>query len=276
MELPEVSLWYTDERRSDSTTSEAVVFLHPDTGSSQSWTPQLLPFITANYRLIAIDQRGRGQSKSILPTIPDGACADDLLAVLNHLDLEAVHIVATALGAFDAIQFATRHPERVTKLVLANTAGGISDQWYANIVQHMWTPEILALPPHQLELSPAYRGANPEGTKAWIEMHHRSRLQPGLVRETEAANRLADLELLSMPVLLIAGDADLLAPPRLMQHLADRIPGSQFTVIPNTGHSSSWEAPEVFNEIVFQFLANTVPAQAGRADCNCPDRLERP
>lgn len=256
LDLADVTLWYSDfDGEPKDYPREAVLFVHADTGSGESWAPQTGAFQAAGYRCITYDQRGRGRSRTPLPVIPAGSGAADLLALLDHLGLESPHIVATALGAFEAISFASRHPDRVGKLVLANTAGGISDPWYREIIAGMWTPQILALPSYQLELSPAYRGQSRAGTERWIEVHNAAQQAGKLVRECEENNTFADLGLLLMPVLLIAGDADLLAPPALMRHLANAIRDCEFKVIPDTGHSSSWEAPSVFNEVVLKFLA---------------------
>ena len=58
-----------------------------------------------------------------------------------------------------------------------------------------------------------------------------------------------------IPTLVIAGDADLYAPPALMRRIADRIKGAQFAVFPDAGHSVWWEAPDKFNQTVLAFVA---------------------
>jgi len=54
---------------------------------------------------------------------------------------------------------------------------------------------------------------------------------------------------------VIAGDADLYAPPAMMRRIADRIKGAQFIAVPEAGHSVWWEAPDKFNSAVLSFIA---------------------
>ena len=63
------------------------------------------------------------------------------------------------------------------------------------------------------------------------------------------------LEAISVPTLLITGDADMYAPPPVMRMFAARVKGSQAVVIPEAGHSAYWEQPEIFNRTVLEFIA---------------------
>ncbi len=66
---------------------------------------------------------------------------------------------------------------------------------------------------------------------------------------------LALLEKIQTPTLLIAGGADMFAPPPVMKMFALRIQGSEFVTVPDAGHSTYWEQPDVFNRAVLAFLA---------------------
>ena len=62
------------------------------------------------------------------------------------------------------------------------------------------------------------------------------------------------LETITTPTLLLTGGADLYAPPPVMQLFVDRIKGSESVVVPEAGHSTYWEQPEVFNRAVLTFI----------------------
>jgi pimeloyl-ACP methyl ester carboxylesterase len=64
----------------------------------------------------------------------------------------------------------------------------------------------------------------------------------------------AMLESIKLPVLLITGDADMYAPPPLLRMFSSRIKGSESLIIPEAGHSSYWEKPDVFNRTVLDFM----------------------
>ena len=65
----------------------------------------------------------------------------------------------------------------------------------------------------------------------------------------------ARLETMQIPVLMLAGDADLLSPPAMMRLLASHIPGCEWATVPAAGHAAFWEEPEVWNRRVLEFIA---------------------
>jgi len=73
--------------------------------------------------------------------------------------------------------------------------------------------------------------------------------QPSKNRMTFAA-----LEALNVPVLVVAGGADMYAPPPAMQLFANHIKNANMVSILESGHSAYWETPEAFNRAVLQFL----------------------
>src|SRR5580704_11370971 len=132
-ELPGVRLWYHDTGGS----GVPVVFLHANTGSSRVWEYQIPAFTAKGYRVIAYDRRGWGRTE-IDPSGPQpGIGADDLLGLLDQLKLDRVHIVATAGGAFVAIDFALSFPQRVRGLVIANSIGAVQDEDFVALGRRM-------------------------------------------------------------------------------------------------------------------------------------------
>jgi pimeloyl-ACP methyl ester carboxylesterase len=65
---------------------------------------------------------------------------------------------------------------------------------------------------------------------------------------------LALLEQIRVPTLMLTGGADMTAPPPLMKLLAARIRNTELIVVPNAGHSTYWEEPDVFNRTVLDFI----------------------
>jgi len=62
------------------------------------------------------------------------------------------------------------------------------------------------------------------------------------------------LEKVNLHTLFITGDADMYAPPPLLKMFTARIKNSEARVIPEAGHSSYWEQPEIFNDAVLKFI----------------------
>ena len=234
-----------------------VVFLHAFTGSAAVWEHQIPAFTRAGYRFIAYDRRGFGRTVAD-PNGPASTGADDLVALLDQLKVGKFHLVATAGGGFVAIDFAISFPERLRSFTLLCSTGGIQDKDYVEATRAMRPEGFEKMPNSFLELSPSYRFANQEGVARWTEFEKNNRA-PEAVRgpAQPSKNRvtLAMLEQIKVPTLVIAGDADLYAPPALMRRIAERIAGAGFTVIPEAGHSVWWESPETFNRTVLAFIS---------------------
>lgn len=262
--LPGVRLFYRDT----GGRGQAVVFMHPATGTSQIWEKQLTAFAQAGYRAIAIDRRGWGRTE-IDPAGPQpGTAADDLLALMNQLGIQQFHLVGSAAGGFVTFDFALSYPERLRSFVVANSIGGVQDETFVKLGTELRPPEFLAMPAHLRELSPNYRAADPEGTQRWLEIERGSRSGgagesrgQGAGRGNPAPaqplkNRLTfdALEKITRPALLMTGGADMYAPPPVTRMFVQHIKGAEFHVIPDAGHAASWEQPDAFNRAVLAFL----------------------
>ena len=254
VDLPGVHLWYTDTGGD----GPPVVFLHAASGTCESWVYQLPAFATLGYRCIAFDRKGWGRS---LPDSRGGHApsrSDDLRGLADYLTLTRFHLVATAAGAGSGLDYALSYPERVRSLVVADHGfGRLQDPDYKQAVDRVRPREIDALPVELRELGPGFRATNPTGMHRWLEIERTSRGEGrGTRQEPQDLLTLALLENLQVPTLMIAGDADLIAPPELMRLAAAHIPGCQFVSIPEAGHAAFWEQPDIWNRIVLDFIGH--------------------
>lgn len=251
-DLPGVRLFSIDT----SGSGIPVVFLHAGTGSSLAWEHQLEAFTAAGYRVIAPDRRGYGRSTPQATGPQPGNAADDLDQLMQHLHIDRFHLVSTAAGGFAAFDYAVSYPARLRSLVVANSIGGVQDEEYLELGRRIRPPQFEELPVEFKELSPAYRAANAEGTRRWLEITRVSR-QAGPPSPPQAMkNRLTFrlLETITVPTFLLTGDADLYVPPPVLRLFADRIKHAETEVIAEAGHSSYWEQPDHFNRSVLAFL----------------------
>ena len=233
-----------------------VIFLHANTGTADAWEKQVPAFTGAGYRFIAYDRRGWGQSQAG-PSGPASTAADDLLALADHLKIDKFHLVSTAGGGFIGVDFVLSYAQRVRSFTLNCSTSGITDVDYVAATRRMRPEVFTQLPNTFLELSPSYRFANPEGVARWSSFEERSRLPEALRGPAQPPKNkvtLAALESIKLPTLVIAGDADLYAPPALMQRVAEHIKGAQFITVPDAGHSVWWEKPDLFNRTVLAFI----------------------
>lgn len=254
--VPGAQLWYLDTGGE----GPPIVFLHANTGTSASWengwARQLSFFADAGYRAIAFDRRGWGRSSAVPATGPQpGTIAGDLDALLDLLHLGSVHLVGVAGGAFAAIDYAHWRPERVRSLVTGATTAQVVDEEIASFIARIRIP-ALGDPASEVlrEVSAGYRGASPEGTAGWREIAAHARQSGAEVQPLRTPNTYAKLAEIETPTLVMVGSADLLAPPRLMERWATRLPHHELRTIVGAGHSLAYEEPEQFNRLVHEFL----------------------
>lgn len=249
VKLPDVSLYYWDS----GGTGTPIILMHPLTGSGKVWSYQQPFFAKAGYRVIGYSRRGFNGSETG-PEDNPGTASGDLLNLIDALGIEKFHAVATAGGAFVAADFAISHPERLQSLVLACSTLRARGDEISQMTSGL-RPKDVTLPEYFMELSPSYRAANPQGTELWKHNEKNSRSSVGGTRQGFANTITLDgLRQFTFPTLVIAGGADLIAPPPVMRVFANHIPNSEMVVINEAGHSAYWERPDVFNQVVLTFI----------------------
>jgi pimeloyl-ACP methyl ester carboxylesterase len=180
--------------------------------------------------------------------------AGDLDALADHLKLGKFHLIGVAGGGFVAIDYAGWRPERLRSLVVAASTGQFSEPEMRDITARIEIPELRKQGAVYREVGPSYRGANPDGVRRWIEIDEHAR-QPGAPSQPlRTPNTFAKLAAVTMPVLVMAADADLLAPPALMHAWAAHLKSYEWAVVPDSGHAIAWEHPDVFNDTALAFV----------------------
>ena len=250
--LPNANLAYWDTEGA----GEAVILLHPATGSYLVWGYQQPEFARAGFRTIGYSRRGFAGSDA---GNGQGNDAGDLLALADHLGVRRFHLVSTAAGAFTGLEFAVAHQDRLLTLTLACSISGSDGAGTGAARDRLRPKEFSSLPPSFQELSPAYRAANADGMAHWEALQRQSRNPAALVGKpagppSQPKFTPDDLARLTIPTLLIAGGADLFAPPPLMRALAGLLPNAKLLEIADAGHSAYWEQPKIFNRLVLDFL----------------------
>lgn len=256
LERPDCALYYEVHG-----TGPALVFAHGLGGCHLSWWQQV-PHFQARYACVVFSHRGFGPSREA----PDGpgpdAFVDDLAALLDHLGLPDVRLVAQSMGGWTCLGYALRHPERVRALVMACTTGTLS---------HPETERIFAGQREAgREAALAGRGIHPAvGERLAREqpaLHYLYRAvdalsvgvdKPALRRRLGALRTTpaAEVAALRAALLCITGEEDAVIPPDAVAVLAALVPGARLARVPAAGHSVYWERPAEFNRLVDDFLA---------------------
>lgn len=247
----------------------AIVFAHGLGGNHMSWFQQVAHF-APRWTCVTFAHRGFAPSTAI-PGGPDPAdYADDLAALVSHLDLPDLRIVGQSMGGWTAIEYALRRPPGLKGIVLAATTGSIDTRkirepelsmlqdWSAfgeALVPKLWQAGMHpACGARMAEEQPAvhllYRQI--DGMNAhWDKEALRKRLMESRIRPPE------DLRRVACPILFVANDEDIVMPPFAADAIAAVVPGAQVEHIPDAGHSGYFERPDAFNRIVGTFLEAT-------------------
>jgi pimeloyl-ACP methyl ester carboxylesterase len=248
-QIPDSRLWYWDTGGQ----GVPIVLLHPATGSALIWSYQQPVFAKAGYRVIAYSRRGYYNSAPFDKNNP-GIGSEDLHQLADVLGLGRFHVVASAAGGSIASDFAFSHQARLLSLTISSNSLGVRDGEIAKAAAFIRPKGWEQMPAEFRELGPSYRAANPEGVKAWMELEHKALISPDYRQTLKNEITQARLKDLKLPTLLIAGAADMSTPPSISRMIAAEIPNSRLALIPESGHSTYWEQPEIFNRAVIDFL----------------------
>lgn len=235
-------------------------------GSDMTIWDDVADELGSDFELLFYDKRGHGLSE-VVPA-PGGIAdnATDLLALLDHVDWNSAAVCGLSVGGLIAMEIAARAPERVTRLVLMDTAAkiGAPDAWNARIAA-VRESGVAAIGDQIMErwFSPAFRVTQAEAFAGWQRMLERTPAA-GYV-DTCAALRDADLTetigAIVAPTLVIAGDEDLSTPPDLVAATARRIPAASFRTIAGVGHLPCIEQSGEVASLLREFLNSTIPAK---------------
>ena len=224
-----------------------VVFVHgwPDSWFSFS---RVLPLLPATLRLIALDQRGFGESDhpDAGYTIP--GFATDLVALLDALDIDRAVLVGHSYGTFVARRAAITVPERVAALVLIGTGAstkiaGADDLQAALRELPDPIPEPFA---REFQLGTVYRPLPPEFFDRIIEESLKipPRLWPVMIDCLLAYDDTRELGRIRAPTQLLWGDHDALFSRAQQDAFLAALPAARLKVYQETGHCPNWERPE--------------------------------
>jgi 3-oxoadipate enol-lactonase len=249
------------ERHASDASHEApvVLFAHGAGGNAMSWWQQV-PAFASHCTVITFDHRAFGRS----PDIEDGpgraAFGADALALLDALEVPAVHVVAHSMGARTAMALLRLAPERISSLTLSGSNAGCVD-------------DRLRARKAELEASGAYAGSLLSRALA-ADFHEREPALAYLYRQVRSINPPRPRDFLApppemrdyrgstadrivasgLPVLWIVGEHDRVVPAELVRISHALTPGSRYIEVHGAGHSAYFERAADWNRAVRTFI----------------------
>jgi pimeloyl-ACP methyl ester carboxylesterase len=250
---------------------EPLVFIHGLGGKADRWRFQM-EALSNNYRVLAMDLRGHGQSgyRAAEP-VSIRAFADDVMALLDKLGIDQAHICGLSMGGMIALEIFGRYAPKVKSLILADTTAvfqppqardellGLFDRLEMTSWATLLAGRILR------------REAPAEQRQEVIQMlaaNQRALYRAGLVATFDSDYRWV-LPLIELPTLILVGEDDQSTPIGYAEYLQANIRGSVLQVIPQAAHLSNLENPAAFNR---QILTHLQRCQGREKDAPFEDR----
>jgi long-chain acyl-CoA synthetase len=217
---------------------QTIVFLHGYAGILESWEHQINYFAMHNYRVVAPDLRGHGQSDAPYTRYTMEELVADMFAITQTLDFPPQFtLVAHSFGGSIAVEYANAHPEQLDKLVLIATAGEYPLPRIAR-----W---LLKLPLNWLRPFWRFR-------PRWdAEIH---------VVKNMAANNMSRwqgwplMRNIATPTLVITGDRDTYFPRRVFEDVGKMIPGAEIVDVGSAKHKVQLERHQAVTRAIERFM----------------------
>ncbi|MCA8929161.1 MAG: alpha/beta fold hydrolase [Alphaproteobacteria bacterium] len=235
----------------------ALVCLHGLGGGARSWSQQLRG-LSDRRRVIAWDTPGYGGSDDYPSKIPTPAhYADALVAMLDGIGVTgAFDLVGHSMGGAIAPQIVARHPGRVRRLVLSATRiafanwGGYEER----LKEHAsMTPEEFGAT-RAKSMCSADAPVAARAAVAGIASELRAPGYAAAVHLLSVCNNEKELRALRLPVLVLAGAEDRIAPEAETAALTALVPGARREIIGHAAHAAYVEQPAAYNARLTAFL----------------------
>jgi pimeloyl-ACP methyl ester carboxylesterase len=235
---------------------ETLVLAHGAGGNTEIWWQQV-PYFSTSYRVVTFDHRCFGRSLCPPESFKPASFGEDLVAILDAEKIDRIALVCQSMGGWTGMRMALDHPDRLSCLVLCGTPGGIvTDQIIAAAAR---ISEVAAASgiKGNAALAESFQLREPGLSFLYDQIgSHNTGFSPRLLGEL--ANARIDpneLKAYSTPTLVISGEEDALFPTQAIRGIAELIPGAELKTIPGSGHSPYFEVPDIFNQVVGEFLA---------------------
>jgi pimeloyl-ACP methyl ester carboxylesterase len=261
--MPELHLDDVTLHYEISGTGPPLLMLAGMMSDSASWAP-LVSSLEEHHTLIRPDNRTTGRTTPWDAPVSVELCADDALALLDHLDLPCAHVLGHSMGGMIAMTLARRAPERVHSLALAASApvrmartlalfGSLvairrsnapADTWLNALLPWLFAPMVYDI-----------EGAVEEAVAASLAYPYAQSVD-AMAHQIEALAAFDPAPLKGpypMPTQAFLAENDLLLPTKIAQAALD---GINIRVLRGAGHSIHWDSPGEFRHFLLKFTGD--------------------
>jgi 3-oxoadipate enol-lactonase len=240
----------------------AVVLLHP-VGLDRSFVKPVASRLRSEFKVLAVDQRGHGESRATEPATSLDDYADDLHALIATLGLAPLAVVGFSFGGMVAQTLALKYPGDVAALVpcacgstlpapardIARSRGddarkdGMAAVLEATL-DRWFTPAFRAAGKDQ----PARARLLSDDVEGWAQAWH-------AMAQIDTLPRLGAVR---VPTLCVAGELDKSSPPPVLKAIANAIPGARYAELSGAPHMIFIEQPDETARVIGAFLRDVL------------------
>jgi pimeloyl-ACP methyl ester carboxylesterase len=236
-----------------------LVLVHGAAVDSRMWGLQLAA-LADEFTVVAWDEPGAGRSSNVPAEFALADYAGCLAALIDALDLGPAHVAGLSWGGTVALELYRHRPELVTSLLLVDTYAGWKGSLPEEEVQARveGLRQMLAAANHLFDPTlPGLFAGDPPADVVPLMKAMAADVRPESMRtallvmaETDQRDLLPHIV---VPTLLIWGELDARSPLTVARQFETAIPDAKLVVIPDAGHVSNLEQPELFNDAVREF-----------------------
>ena len=247
-----------------------VCFLHGGSAHAH-WFDQVTPAFADRYHLIALDQRGHGESQwAEPPAYGTENFASDLIGFFDSLSLERVALVGHSMGGHNSMSFAAWHPDRVSALVIVDSRPTIpadrldrlrrrGERTLRPYPSQEAAAQLFRLIPRETNADPsllAHLGASGvvQRDGAWFY-----RFDPASNSGRRPVDAWTLLDRITAPTLIARGELSPVLPRDMADKLLASIRGATLVEIPASYHHLVLDNPTAFVRELDRFLTATLP-----------------
>ncbi len=246
--------------------ADGLCFLHGGSAHAH-WFDAVAPAFADRFHVISLDQRGHGESQwPEPPAYRTQDFAQDLLGVMDALGWKRMILVGHSMGGHNAMSFAAWHPERVERLVIADSRPAVPLERLLEMQRRGYRPlrryesaetavaRFRLLPPETTAardlLAHLARAGLIERDGRWMY-----RFDPACNGTRQPVDAWPLLPTIQCPTLIVRGEESPILPRRMAEEMAKKIPGAVLEEIPGAHHHVVLDTPAAFVALLERFLS---------------------
>ena len=242
---------------------ETVVLINGLADDLETWVFQVDALLEAGYRVLRFDNRGVGATSSPQGPYTSRMMADDAKALVDEVGLSGFHLMGTSMGGMIAQEYAINYGSDLRSATFSSTYAAPGP--FCSRMFSMWQDmaAINGVPFIMRDVTlwaftvPFFEDREAELKEFESEMAQMGMsvdaylAQLSVIQTHDTVDRIGQIK--GFPVLVMAGEQDILIPVRLSKRLHESIPGADWSTSKG-GHACMWEHPADFNSIYLGWL----------------------